>query len=59
MLRKFVSLDGELLDETEVSMPTPVHRCFYCEQYAALWKTLPYCPSSQDHRHELVTLCDR
>jgi hypothetical protein len=56
-LRKFVTYDGEVLDELEWSV-TPIHKCFYCDTPVDIWKYIPSCPMSQAHEHEFVTLCD-
>lgn len=55
MLRKFVTLDGEVLEESEYVLK-PIDTCFYCGR--ALMMAFHYCAESQTNQHEWITLCD-
>lgn len=54
MLRKFVDLNGNVLEETEWEL-TPHHLCFWCAEPLILVQNTD-CPIGLDSRHDLVTL---
>lgn len=55
MVRKFISLDGAVLQEEEWNL-SPIHTCFYCDQSLIMCHE-SICPSSQFGQHEFITLC--
>lgn len=55
MLRKFVSYDGEVLEETMWNL-SPTHTCFYCGD--SLIQADSICYDSQDFNHDFITLVD-
>lgn len=55
MMRKFITLDGEVLEETDWNL-RPTDNCFYCSQPLIWADTL--CPDSQDFHHDFITLVD-
>ncbi len=57
MVRKFVSLDGEVLGEETWAL-TPLHTCFYCGDSLLTVQNTP-CPSGILGEHDFITLCDR
>lgn len=56
MLRKYVTLDGDVIAETEWAM-TSATRCFYCET-PLIHNQYTDCksPGNQDTRHDWITL---
>lgn len=55
-MRKFLTLDGEVLDELEWA-PKPIDRCFYCDlPLGDIWSPEDICWNSQDMRHDWITL---
>lgn len=56
MVRRFVTLDGEVLAEEEWA-PNPTNRCFWCDQHLIF--TDGPCLGSFDKAHEFVTICKR
>lgn len=55
MIRKFVTLDGDVLEETEwVLNMTDV--CFYCDMPLVYNSPVVYCPKSMDNNHDWITL---
>lgn len=56
MIRKFVTLDGEVLEESEWQ-PTPLHTCFYCD-IPLIYASEKMCPSGPMHQHDFITLVD-
>lgn len=57
MIRKFVTLDGELLEETEWHL-RPVDICFYCDLPLINSADSPKCYGSQGEEHDFITLCN-
>jgi hypothetical protein len=55
-LRKFVTLDGEVLAEEEWEI-SPIVRCFYCDRH--LVKTTQSCPIGFEGYHDYITLVHR
>jgi len=53
MIRKFLTFDGEILEETEWNLK-PVDKCFYCDEF--LINSHRYCTESQDGNHDWITL---
>ena len=56
LLRKFVTLDGEVLEETQWNVK-PIDKCFYCGQQL-MEITDNVCPDSIDYNHDWITLCN-
>ena len=54
MLRRFVTLDGEIQAEEEWNV-NPTHRCFYCDQHLIYVQSEP-CPVGFEQMHDFVTL---
>lgn len=57
MLRKFISLDGEVLEETEWH-PRPIDMCFYCDLPLINSADSDRCTGSQGEAHDWITLCN-
>lgn len=57
MVRKWVTLDGEVLAEEEWN-PTPMHNCFWCGDRLITSLTEP-CYYSFDGNHDWVTIANR
>lgn len=57
MVRKWLTLDGEILEESEWD-PTPLHKCFYCNAPLTYVRNT-YCPSGYLGEHDFITLVDR
>ncbi len=57
MVRKFVSLDGEVLAE-ENWVPNDKHGCFWCGDFLKSADSYP-CPFSFDGLHDWVTVCHK
>ncbi len=57
MVRRFVTLDGEILAEEEWNL-SPIHHCFWCEDRLITSLTEP-CYFSFDGQHEWVTIANR
>lgn len=55
MVRKWLTIDGEVLEESEWALK-PIDRCFYCDVF--LIAEDPFCPISQNHEHDWISLCD-
>lgn len=57
MIRKFLTLDGDVLEESEWS-PSPEDKCFYCETVFTSITTFfeSICWDSLDGRHDWITL---
>lgn len=55
MVRKWLTLDGEILEESEW-VPTPLHTCFYCDMPLIYESTYPRCPSGLLNEHDFITL---
>lgn len=55
MIRKFLTLDGEVLEESEYHLK-PTDTCFYCGDTLITADTI--CPDSQDFHHDWITLCN-
>ena len=57
MIRKFLTPDGDVLDETDWDL-RPIDACFYCN--TPLWVTanesFSQCYESQDGSHDWITL---
>lgn len=52
-MRKFLTFDGEVLEETEWNLK-PVDKCFYCSE--TLITAHVYCVDSLDGTHDFITL---
>lgn len=52
-MRKFLTFDGEVLEETEWAL-RPVDKCFYCGEFIATAHV--NCVDSFDGRHDWITL---
>jgi hypothetical protein len=57
MVRKFVTLDGEILGEEEWKL-SPLHSCFFCGSPLIYVRNEP-CPNGFLSEHEFVQICDR
>lgn len=57
MLRKFLSLDGEVMAEEEWYV-RPTDRCFYCDQHLMHIQGVP-CPVGFESQHDFITLVTR
>lgn len=55
VLRKFVTLDGEVVQEIEWKPMPTVHRCFNCDKPLYDNQHTP-CPASQIAEHEFVEI---
>lgn len=55
MIRKFVTLDGEVLEETEWQL-RPIDICFHCD-LPLINSVDARCTGSQDEEHDFITLC--
>jgi hypothetical protein len=53
MVRKWLTLDGEVLEESDWSVK-PIDRCFYCND--PLIAVDSYCSASLDHAHDWISL---
>jgi hypothetical protein len=59
MVRKFVTLDGEVLAEEEWKPNAhPENRCFWCNNHLISSETYS-CSRSFDGNHDWVTVCDK
>ncbi len=59
MVRKFVTLDGEVLAEEEWTLnENPNFRCFWCDDHL-LGSEEYTCYASFDGTHDWVTLCSK
>lgn len=59
MVRKFITLDGEVLAEEEWTLnKNPKFRCFWCDDHLMEAKDYP-CYDSFDGSHDWVTICNR
>ncbi len=56
MVRKWLTLDGEILEETEWSL-SPLHSCFYCGSPLIHVRNEP-CPSGFLNEHDFITFVD-
>lgn len=56
MVRKWLTLDGEILEESEWAL-TPIHTCFYCDSPLIYVQNIP-CPSGPLSQHDFITLVD-
>lgn len=56
MMRRFITLDGEVLAETDWALK-PTDSCFYCGDTLINADTI--CYNSQDFYHDWITLVDR
>ncbi len=54
-MRKFLTFDGEVLEETEWQAK-PIDLCFYCDLPIVLTGSIQFCPDSQDGSHDWITL---
>ncbi len=57
MLRKFLTLDGEVTAEEEWHV-RPIDRCFYCNQHLIHMQGVP-CPIGFYGEHDFITLTSR
>ena len=57
MLRKFLTLDGEVTAEEEWIL-RPTDKCFYCEHPLILAQGVP-CPIGFNGQHDFITLMNR
>jgi hypothetical protein len=57
MLRKFLTLDGEVTAEEEWTVK-PTDRCFYCDHPLTLAQGVP-CPVGFNALHDFITLIQR
>lgn len=55
MVRKWLTLDGEVLEESEWE-PTPLHTCFYCDMPLIYANTENWCPTGMLNQHDFITL---
>ena len=53
MVRKFLTFDGEVIDERDWQLK-PTDYCFYCDESLITADRL--CPDSQDFNHDFITL---
>lgn len=59
MIRKFVTLEGEVLAEEEWNpIGSPENRCFWCNDHLTSSEA-DICPHSFDGSHDWVTVCNR
>jgi hypothetical protein len=56
MVRKFITPDGEILEESEWD-PTPIHTCFYCDAPLIYVQNTP-CPSGLLNLHDFVSIVE-
>lgn len=57
MLRKFLTLDGEVTAEEEWNL-RPTDKCFYCGHPLIMAQGVP-CPIGFNDQHDFITLINR